>query len=496
MKKNDGKSVAVIGAGIGGMTTALLLSEHGYRVQIFERMPAAGGKMRRFSFADCTFDAGPSLITMPFILQNLFTSLNRSLEDYIELLPIEPLCRYYWSDGSELDAYSQSNKRIQSFRNFSDKADIHVEQYLRHAGEVYNATKDIFLFNPFEGVKEFFKTKNLPFLPKFPKLKTLTSLHTFNKTHLGDKKLVQLFDRFATYNGSDPYKAPATLMVIPYIEFHYGGWYPHGGMYSIAHSLANLCHEKNVEIHYNSTVSNLYKHNNSIKALELENGDIIEADIIVSNADAYWTHKHLLKENISIPELSSSGFVIMAAVRKHTHSLSHHNILFSDNYKQEFDDIFEKKIVAKDMTIYISISSLTDRSQSAADRENWFILVNTPSTGGNNTWQGKSDTYWQMIRKRMAEFNVLLNDEDIIETKFINPDDFSADLLASGGSLYGGSSNSPFSAFLRPKNTSKKYKNLFFAGGTVHPGGGIPLVILSGTITAQEIIKRLPFHKH
>lgn len=490
MKNNDGKSVAVIGAGIGGMTTALLLSEQGFRVRIFERMPAAGGKMRRFSFADCTFDAGPSLITMPFILRNLFNSLNRSIEDYLELLPVEPLCRYFWSDGSELDAYSQSNKRTHTLNSFSDKADRHVEQYLHHAGEVYNATKDIFLFNPFEGVKEFFKPKNLPFLPKFPQLRTLTSLHSFNTSIFKDKRLIQLFDRFATYNGSDPYKAPATLMVIPYIEFHYGGWYPHGGIYSIAHSLANLCHEKNIEIHYNSTVTNLYKHNNTITALEMENGDIYDADIIVSNADAYWTHKHLLKEKISVPELSSSGFVIMAAVKKQKHSLSHHNILFSDNYEKEFGDIFEKKILADDMTIYISISSLTDRSQAAPDRENWFILINTPPNGGKNTWDNSAEQYWHLIRKRMEVFGIHLSDEYIIEKHFITPDNFSSELLATGGSLYGGASNSPFSAFLRPKNVSKKYKNLFFAGGTVHPGGGIPLVILSGNITAREIIKR------
>ena len=139
------------------------------------------------------------------------------------------------------------------------------------------------------------------------------------------------------------------------------------------------------------------------------------------------------------------------------------------------------------MTIYISISSLTDSSQAAADRENWFILVNTPADGGNNTWHYIAEEYWKKIQKKLHDFGVELYDEDIIEKKIITPDNFANDINATGGSLYGGSSNSPFSAFLRPQNSSKKYDNLFYVGGTVHPGGGIPLVILSGMICAKEL---------
>lgn len=490
MKTYDGKSVAVIGAGIGGMTTALLLSEQGYNVQIFERMSTAGGKMRRVSFADCHFDAGPSLITMPFILKDLFSSLNRSIDDYLELLPIEPLCRYLWSDGTEFDAFSQPERRKSALKGFSQSSADDVEKYLHHAGKVYNVTKDIFLFNAFEGVKEFFKPKNLPFLPQFPALQTFRTLHEFNSRSISHPKLIQLFDRFATYNGSNPYKAPATLMVIPYIEFFYGGWYPRGGIYSIAQSLANVCREKGIPIHYNTTVSQLHHSDNRITSLELDTGDFIETDIVVSNADAYWTHKHLLKEKIRVPELSCSGLVIMAAVKKFKHSLSHHNILFSDNYQLEFEEIFEKKSLPNDMTVYLCISSLTDHSQAPDDTENWFILVNTPANGGSDFWKNNKERYWKQILEQIRKFGIHLSDEDIIEKRFISPDDFSNDLLTTGGSLYGGASNSMFSAFLRPKNNSKKYNNLFFTGGTVHPGGGIPLVILSGKITAEMISKR------
>lgn len=482
------KSVAVIGAGIGGMTTALLLSLNGYKVTIFEKMPQSGGKMRQFRFAECTFDAGPSLITMPFILQDLFTSLHRSLETYIDLIPIEPLCRYHWSDNSVFDAYASEEQQKNALKTFSPESIDTITRYLHHAGEVYHATKDIFLFNKFEGIKEFFKKKNLPFLPLFPKLRTLTSLHAFNSHYFRDKRLVQLFDRFATYNGSNPYKAPATLMVIPFIEFYYGGWYPRGGIYSIAQALTTLCQEYNIPIQYNTAVRAINTSNKSIDSITLDSGETLRYDYVVSNADAYWTQKHLLKEKPSIPELSSSGFVIMAAVKKKNHSLGHHNIFFSENYEKEFHDIFVKKIPAEDMTIYISISSLTDSSQAPPDRENWFILVNTPADGGNNTWEYIAESYWKKIQQKLFKYGIELHDNDIIEKNIITPDTFAHDLNATGGSLYGGSSNSPFSAFLRPQNKSKKYKNLFYAGGTVHPGGGIPLVILSGTICAQELI--------
>lgn len=481
------KSVAVIGAGIGGMTTALLLSHQGYKVTVYEKMPAAGGKMRQFRFADCTFDAGPSLITMPFILRDLFNTLDRSLEEYIDLIPIEPLCRYFWSDDSQFDAYADPEKHAKEIARFSPDSAHHIQRYLDHAGQVYHATKDIFLFNKFEGIKEFFKRKNLPFLPLFPKLRTLTTLHNFHTKKFTDKRLIQLFDRFATYNGSNPYKAPATLMVIPFIEFYYGGWYPRGGIYAIAQAFTKLCAEYTIPIHYSTAVTTITTHNNSVQSLTLDNGETISYDYIVSNADAYWTQKYLLGEKPSIPELSSSGFVIMAAVRKKPHTLAHHNIFFSNNYEKEFHDIFEKKIAADDMTIYISISSLTDSSQASDDRENWFILVNTPADGGNNTWHYIAEEYWNKIQKKLHDFGVELYDEDIIEKKIITPDNFANDINATGGSLYGGSSNSPFSAFLRPQNSSKKYDNLFYVGGTVHPGGGIPLVILSGMICAKEL---------
>ena len=488
--KND---VIVIGAGIGGMNAAIQLASKGYRVSIFEKNQYVGGKMRRIVHEQCTFDAGPSLITMPFILQNAIESLpgNRSLNDYLELIPIDPICDYHWEDGTAYRCYADSDKRNEeTARIFGEPAVDEMRDYLHHAGEVYKATKDVFLFNRFEGFKEFFKTKNLPLLPQLPSLKFTKIFHDFNASYFTNPKLIQLFDRFATYNGSSPYLAPATLMVIPFIEFEFGGWYPNGGIYSIAEAFHKICNELNIPIHLGEDVQEILVKNNQAYGIRLQSGETIHTDNIIANGDVYHTRKQLLqKSNESIPPLSSSGFVILIAMKENPFLQNHHTILFSNDHQREFEQIFSKGMESDDMTIYISASSITDSSQSLDGLQNWFVLVNTPAREKDFVWsEEKKQSYAQSIIERMKKFYPAMDTYISGEPLLISPDDFSREFHALGGSLYGSSSNSMFSAFLRPKNRDKNISNLYYCGGSAHPGGGVPLVILSGEFAAQEVL--------
>jgi len=483
--------VIVIGSGIGGMNAAMQLAAKGYTVSIVEKRAEPGGKMRRVLYEDCTFDAGPSLITMPFILKDAFEQTGVKLDSYLTLLPIDPICHYRWLDGTKYDCYSNPYKRNdETERIFGKQSMKEMNGYFAHSGKVYHATKDVFLFNPFDGFKEFFKSKNLSLLPSLPSLKFTQTFHAFNAKMFSNPKLVQLFDRFATYNGSSPFLAPATLMVIPFIEFEYGGWYPQGGIYSIAEAFYKRCIELGVLFQFNKDVTSIKTDGKKVLGITTNDGDFLEADHIISNADVFHTQHTLLeKKEYKKPDLSTSGFVMLIPMHENPFSMAHHTVLFSDAYQEEFTSIFKNATAPEEMTVYISVSSKTDSTQSKDGKENWFVLVNTPPTSTHGEWtQQKATSYSQSVLSMIERYLPGMQSYMAADPIIINPDDFSSEFHATGGSLYGSSSNSMFSAFLRPKNIDPQIRNLYHCGGSAHPGGGIPLVILSGHFAAKEII--------
>jgi phytoene desaturase len=487
--KND---VIIIGAGIGGMNAAMQLAAKGYSVTVLEKRAEPGGKMRRIHYGDCTFDAGPSLITMPFILREAFAQTGAKLEDYIELLSIDPICHYRWLDGTSYECYADPFKRNDHTEKvFGRKSMQEMNAYLANAGKVYHATKDVFLFNPFDGFKEFFKSKNLPLLPALPSLKFSSKFHAFNASYFSNPKLIQLFDRFATYNGSSPFLAPATLMVIPFIEFEYGGWYPKGGIYAIAEAFHKRCIELGVRFEFNADVEEIITQKNIATGVKTKDGAIHEASHIISNTDVYHANHDLLKKKSEkIPQLSTSGFVMLLPMKKNPFAMGHHTVMFSDAYEQEFTSIFKKHAAPDEMTVYISVSSKTDSTQASENLENWFVLVNTPPTSKPQEWNNEekqryASTVLTMMERFLPNMQSYISEQPFI----ITPDDFASEFHATGGSLYGSSSNSMFSAFLRPQNKDPKFRNLYHCGGSAHPGGGIPLVVLSGNFAAQAVIE-------
>ncbi len=486
--KND---VIVIGSGIGGMNAAMQLAAKGYTVSIFEKRSEPGGKMRRIHYSDCIFDAGPSLITMPFILRDAFEQTGVKLDAYLSLLPIDPICHYRWLDGTQYECHANPFKRNEETeKTFGRKSMQEMNAYLSHAGRVYHATKDVFLFNPFEGFKEFFKTTNLSMLPALPSMKFMQKFHAFNAERFSNPKLVQLFDRFATYNGSSPFLAPATLMVIPFIEFEYGGWYPQGGIYAIADAMYKRCIELGIIFHFDTDVREIITERTKAIGITTSNGDQFEADHIISNADVFHAQHDLLsRKQEKKPNLSTSGFVLLIPMNENPFSMAHHSVLFSDAYQQEFTTIFDANRAPEEMTVYISVSSKTDKSQAGVGKENWFVLVNTPPTSKDGEWTpNRSESYKNAVLTMIERFLPGMRSYIAHEPQIISPDDFSREFHATGGSLYGSSSNSMFSAFLRPKNKDPRISNLYHCGGSAHPGGGIPLVILSGHFAAREIM--------
>lgn len=485
--------IAVVGGGIGGIVAAIDLAGKGHRVDLFEQDDRLGGKLNRVNFDGSTFETGPTLLTMPFVLDRVFTSVGARREDYLTLLKVDPACQYRWSDGSRLDLPFEHEDAIAAIEAFSPGQGASARAYLDHARRVYELTKDIFIFGEFDGLSELFKLRSLPLLPSLPLLRPFSTLHAHNASMFADKRLVQLFDRFATYNGSSPFRAPATLMVIPWVEIGYGAWYPRGGMHAVADALARLAAELGVGIHLQTPVRRIRVENGRACGVELDAGIVHRADHVISNADVTVTRRALLGMNIPLPrDPSCSGLVLQISTDRQDRELAQHTILFSDDYHGEFNAVEHALHPHPEATIYISRSFHADASLAAAERENWFVLVNAPARGSGShpqdttpsVWQGRAEEQAELVLRRMERFGLRPH---VHAMNIRTPDTMARQWSTDRGSLYGASSNTPWSAFLRPRQRSREVKNLWYVGGSAHPGGGIPLVATSGMIAAKLI---------
>lgn len=478
------KEIIIIGAGLGGLAAACRLAKAGFSVTVLEKNEKVGGKVNFVESGGYKFDTGASLLTMRHVLEDLFEFCGKRIEDYLEIVPLEPICRYFWSDGARFDASPNIEKTEREIEKL-EPADVEsFRKYLADSKQKYEIAERTFLAKSLNDLPKLLTLENLSDLLKISTLKTLAK---HNANYFESAKLRQLFNRFATYNGSSPYETPATFALIPFVEFGLGAWYVRGGMYEIPRALEKLAIELGVKIYAEAEVEKIVVENKKAVGVCV-NGEITGADFIVSNADAIETYRNLLPvKKYQNREPSSSGFVLLLGTRKKFPPLAHHNIFFSDDYLAEFDAIFKRKIPAPDPTVYVCAVSRTDETQSPAGHENLFVLVNAPYTSDKTDWQKESKSYRDLIIKRLESFGLEDLESSIDFEQIITPADFETKYRANRGSLYGISSNGIFSAFWRVPNKAKDIENLFFVGGATHPGGGIPLVLLSGKLTAEMI---------
>ena len=485
------KKVIVIGAGLGGLSAACRLAKSNFEVTVVEKNANVGGKVNLVEADGYQFDTGASLLTMRHVFEDLFNFCGKRLEDYLTIVPLDPICRYLWTDKTVFDASSDLQKTEKEIERIAPEDVEHFQQYLADSRRKYEIAERTFLAHSLNDLPKLLR-------PKYVKdLLAISSLKTLDKHHAGyfqSAKLRQLFNRFATYNGSSPYQTPATFALVPFVEFGLGAWYVSGGIYEIPQALAKLAGELNVKIRPHCAVEKIVVEDKKAVGVKLENGEILRGDFVVANSDAIETHRHLLDEKFFNAKLderepSCSGFVLLLGIKRKYPQLSHHNIFFSDDYRAEFDALFKDWRPAENPTIYVCAASRTDATQSPEGCENLFILVNAPFTSSKTNWQTEAKSYRDLIVKKLEDFGLENLNESIEFERIITPEDFESKYRTNRGSIYGVSSNGIFSAFLRVPNKSKQIGSLYFVGGATHPGGGMPLVLLSGKM-ACELISR------
>lgn len=488
------KKIAIIGSGIGGLTAALLLSHKNFEVDVYEQSDSFGGKAGVLQKNGFRFDTGPSLLTMPFVLEEVFKSINEKLEDYLTLHKLNILCKYFYPDGTEINAYSNPVLFAKEIEEKTNDTAYSVKRYLSYAENIYKLTSELFLFNSFSEISNFINVDSFNTLLNINKIDPFKTVHEANSKFFNDEKTIQLFDRYATYNGSNPYLAPATLNIIPYVEIVLGGYLPQKGISQIPDSLYNSSLKNGAKYFFNTKVNKIVSEKNKITGIEI-NGTFKYYDIIISNADVNYTYKNLLndlsinqKDKYEKLEPSLSGVVFYWGINKVFNELEIHNILFSENYKKEFDEIFTENKLPEDPTIYIYVSSKLNKEDAPEGNENWFVMVNAPFDKGQN-WENEINLLRKRVINKINKFLLVKIEDYILFEEILTPKLIEEKTSSLKGSIYGISSNTKNAAFLRQPNRSKEIKGLYFCGGAAHPGGGIPLVTLSGKIVSDLILK-------
>ncbi|MBC8054302.1 MAG: phytoene desaturase [Sphingobacteriaceae bacterium] len=481
------KQAIVIGAGIAGIAASIRLAVKGYSVTVFEANAYPGGKLSEIQTEGYRFDAGPSLFTMPQYVDELFVLAGKQPRDYFNYQRLEKLCNYFYEDGTQLTAWSDSEKFAKEIARKTTDTAQSVINFLKKSEKIYSITNHVFLEKSLHRLQTYLNTDTLKSLAQVAEIDSMRSMNKANESFFKDKRTVQLFNRYATYNGSNPYKAPATLNVIPHLEYHYGAYFPSGGMSAITQSLVNLAKDCGVEFLYNMPVDEIVIDNKSVKGITAR-GTTFSSSVVVSNMDVWFTYKKLLQgqkapERILGQERSSSALIFYWGIKAQFPQLDLHNIFFSQNYQKEFEFIWQEGKIFSDPTVYVNISSKYKPDDAPDGCENWFVMINVPSNSGQD-WDGlileaKANILSKLRRVLGLDIASLIQCEEILDPRSIE-----SKTASYQGSLYGTSSNDRFAAFLRHPNFSSKLKGLYFAGGSVHPGGGIPLALLSAKIVS------------
>lgn len=482
------KTAVVIGAGLGGMALALRLASQGWRVVIAERSGTPGGKMNRWTTQGYTFDTGPSLITMPDVFQELYHSIGTDMHAHVELMALTRQVHYTFDDGTTCCQSASLPEWLDTVRALEGRTGGFMK-YMELGARLHEVSKATFFArSTLEPPGK--ETKGV--LSKMPLLRGWGNYHKEMCHYIKSPCLRMIFDRYMTYVGSSPYKAPGTLCVVPYVEYAQGGWHVRGGLYEIIRSLLHLMESMEIELHLNAPVTDILHEEKKVKGIRLENGECIKADTVIMNGDTANAGKLLGVEGYrSCPpeQRSLSGLIFLFALKNRHQDWHHHQVLFSKDYQQEFAQLFDQRVFPDDPTIYVNMPSITDRSLTPGDGEVMFVMANAPASD-QLTWNAsETDAAKQRVLKRLKSSGFPDFENEIVTSDVWTPERIQRTYDMPGGTIYGRNSHGKKNAFVRPFNKDLRYKGLYYVGGSTHPGGGTPTVLMSARITANLIQK-------
>jgi 1-hydroxycarotenoid 3,4-desaturase len=488
------KTAIVIGAGVGGLAAAIHLARAGRRVRLYERSASVGGKLRELVVGGRTILGGPSVLTMRWVFDELFDG---RLADYVTLLPVEPLCRHFFAGGATLDLHGDAERSRAAIAAFAGARD--ADGYLRfrrHARKIYEIVRAPFMENELPSLFDFMSPRALWQMTQIDGLRTLMKALG---DYFVDPRLRQLFARYATYNGSSPFHAPATLAVIAHVEHEHGIFAVAGGIYRLAEALERRARELGVEVITGADVEEIVVEpaGAGVRARGVRVAGVVEtADAVVANCDVADAYQRLLARVAPVrplgrkyagEELSLSAYVLLATAPPPPFALAHHNVFFSRDYAREFAELVDERRPPAEPTVYVCAEATVPAGGSGDGDGGYFILTNAPPLDGRGAavdWLEEGPACRARVAAVLARHGWTLQPS---ATHELLPADFAARFPSSRGAIYGLASNSRMAAFKRPANRIAGIDGLAFCGGSVHPGAGLPMVALSARIATRLI---------
>lgn len=488
------KTAIVVGAGLGGMASAIRLRRAGWKVVVLEKNMRVGGKLDCHAAGGFLWDIGPTVVTLTPVLTELFEHAGQRLEDYLELVPVDPMCRSFFADGKVLNSWANGHLfKIEIARQEQDQGQA-LEGYLRYARRLHDLGGEAWLYHPPRTPLGFLRWSILKRLGGLPAALSGRSLAAAVERRFTSPHVRRIFERYATWIGSSPYRAPALFNFISYIELQGGGWYLRGGIFRLAEALEKCAREVGVEFVFDAEVSSvLFERAGRLGATRargvvVKNHIEMKADAVVINADPLHAWNRLLQGFPRAPAIfrrlqkrpfSLSPFLLLWGVKRRYPQLAHHNVFFSPDSREEFDDIFLRHLPSRAPTIYVGISARTDPTQAPPGQDNYVVLVNTPPIEPDHHWEKERDGYRDLIVRRLESQGLDALGDHIVCEKIITPADFAARTHAFRGAIHGHAFHSRRDVFARPRARCPGIQGLYLVGGGVRPGGGIPLVLLS-----------------
>lgn len=481
------RRAVIIGGGLGGLAAGLRLSQQGWAVTICEQGASFGGKMNCWRAEGFRFDTGPSLITMPWIFAELFAAIGSDIKDHLDVIPVHPLGEYIYPDGTRFTHSASLPEWLETVKQLDARDVEGFLRFLKLGAQLYEVSQQTFLRrNPLDWPR----VTDLNVLRHMPLRHGWGNYHNTVARHFHSPQLQQLFDRYPTFVGSSPYRSPATLAVIPYIEYVFGGWYIKGGLYQLVESLLSLASARDIELRLHANVTAIERNAGQVTGVRLQDGESLAADVVVMNGDASAVPAMLGEaraQGLLPAERSMSGLVMLLGIKRTMPELHHHAIYFSEDYRREFAELFDERVFPQDPTVYVNAPSRSERSVVPGEGETLFVMANAPANDSDSWDEAQTAEACRRVFARLRASGFPDVEKDIAVKDVWTPRKIGTRYLMPGGAIYGTHSHGWKHAFLRPPNKDRKVGGLYYVGGSTHPGGGTPTVLLSAQITTELI---------
>ena len=500
MNTSTSDKIGVIGGGLGGLAAACTLAARGYQVVLFERNEWLGGKAAPLQEMGFRFDMGPTILTIPSVLRRIFSEAGRRMEDYLELVRLDPQWRCFFEGGEVLDLAQDESVMASTLDRFAPgtRSGDRYRDFIRLSAKLNDISRRHFFYKPIGGLRDMFDIKK-SFDPKvLSDVLTMRMGQTVAGTvrsFAPDPRVAQMMDHFTQYVGSSPYGSPAVLCGIAHMQVEEGIWYPKGGTRAVPLALTRLARELGVEIRTHTFVSKVLQDGGRVCGVRTSDGVEIPLASVVSNCDSVRTHRDLIQgvigqsfEGRRSYEPACSGVVLYLGLKKRYPHLAHHNFVFSRNPREEFDWIYGKGEPAPDPSCYLAATSATEPGTAPEGGEALYVLVHTPYLREHHDWKKRLPSYRDVILDKLERVGGMKDLRSrIVYESVLTPQDIHDRYHVLNGAIYGLASHGRFLGAFKPGNRSPDLKGLYLAGGAAHPGPGMPMVLMSGWIAADAL---------